>query len=238
MGRMMGKYMAAAATAPQTVATVTAAEDQWQSRLQATGSLRAVRGADLSSQASGIVDEIHFDSGNDVPEGKVLLRLRPLDDYALLQQLEAAAKLAEQNYKRDQEQFAAQAISQAVIDGDVATLKTARAQVEAQHALIQQKIVEGAVCRAPGVAAGGSGTISGGGHHHRHAASARSHPHRFLSAATGAVANQDRAARRRAPSIPTRAEPSRASSKPSIPRSMPPAATCRYVHRFTMPTGA
>jgi membrane fusion protein (multidrug efflux system) len=141
MAKMMSKYMGAAATAPQTVSTIAAAEDKWQSRLQATGSLRAVRGADLSSQASGIVDEIHFDSGNDVPAGKVLLRLRPLDDYALLQQLEAAAKLAEQNYKRDQEQFAAQAISQAVIDGDEATLKTARAQVEAQHALIQEKIV-------------------------------------------------------------------------------------------------
>ena len=141
MARMMSKYMGAAASAPQTVSTIAAAADKWQSRLQATGSLRAVRGADLSSQASGIVDEIHFDSGNDVPTGKVLLRLRPLDDYALLQQLEAAAKLAEQNYKRDQEQFAAQAISQAVIDGDEATLKTARAQVEAQHALIQEKIV-------------------------------------------------------------------------------------------------
>jgi membrane fusion protein (multidrug efflux system) len=139
----MKKYrqMMAAASIPQTVSTIAAAEDKWQSQLQATGSLRAVRGADLSSQASGIVDEIHFDSGNDVPAGKVLLRLRPLDDYALLQQLEAAAKLAEQNYKRDQEQFAAQAISQAVIDGDEATLKTARAQVAAQHALIQEKIV-------------------------------------------------------------------------------------------------
>jgi membrane fusion protein, multidrug efflux system len=141
MAKMMGKYMGAAATAPQTVSTIAAAEDKWQSRLQATGSLRAVRGADLSSQASGIVDVIHFESGNDVPAGKVLLRLRPLDDYALLQQLEAAAQLAEQNYKRDQEQFAAQAISQAVIDGDVATLKTARAQVAAQHAIIQEKIV-------------------------------------------------------------------------------------------------
>jgi membrane fusion protein, multidrug efflux system len=142
MGRIMAKYMAATASAPQTVSTITAAEDQWQSHLQATGSLRAVRGADLSSQASGIVDEIHFDSGNDVADGTVLLRLRPLDDYALLQQLEAAAELAEQNYHRDQEQFAAQAISQAVIDGDVAALKTARAQVAAQHALIQQKIVK------------------------------------------------------------------------------------------------
>jgi membrane fusion protein (multidrug efflux system) len=139
----MKKYrqMMAAASIPQTVSTIAAVEDKWQPRLQATGSLRAVRGADLSSQASGIVDEIHFESGNDVPAGKVLLRLRPLDDYALLQQLEAAAELAEQNYKRDQEQFAAQAISQAVIDGDVATLKTARAQVAAQHALIQEKIV-------------------------------------------------------------------------------------------------
>ena len=34
-----------------------------------------MRGADLSAQASGVVDEIAFDSGNDVPAGKVLLRL-------------------------------------------------------------------------------------------------------------------------------------------------------------------
>ena len=141
LAKFTKQFMSAAASAPQTVATITAAEDKWQSRLQATGSLRAVRGADLSALASGIVEEIDFESGNEVPAGKLLLRLRPTDDYALLQQLEAAAQLAGQNYKRDQEQFAAQAISQAVIDTDVATLQTARAQVAAQQALIQQKIV-------------------------------------------------------------------------------------------------
>jgi membrane fusion protein (multidrug efflux system) len=135
------KFMTAAAATPQTVSTIIAAEDKWQSRLQATGSLRAVRGADLSSLASGIVDEIHFDSGNDVPAGKLLLRLRPIDDYAILQQLEAAAELANQNLKRDREQFAAQAIAQANIDSDVSTLKSANAQVAAQHALIEQKFV-------------------------------------------------------------------------------------------------
>jgi membrane fusion protein, multidrug efflux system len=135
------KFMTAAAITPQTVSTIVAAEDKWQSRLQATGSLRAVRGADLSSLASGIVDEIHFDSGNDVPAGKLLLRLRPIDDYAILQQLEAAAELANQNLKRDREQFAAQAIAQANIDSDVSTLKSANAQVAAQHALIEQKFV-------------------------------------------------------------------------------------------------
>jgi len=101
-----------------------------------------VRGSDLSAQASGVVDAIEFDSGNDVPAGKVLLRLRPNDDFAKLDQLEAAAELASQTLKRDQEQFTAQAVSQAVIDTDVSTLKSARAQVIAQRALIDEKIVK------------------------------------------------------------------------------------------------
>jgi membrane fusion protein, multidrug efflux system len=136
------KYMDAAAHAPQTVSTIEAANSDWQPFIQSTGTLRAVRGADLSAQAAGVVEEIAFESGNDVAAGKVLLRLKPNDDYAKLQQLQAAAELAEQTYKRDQEQFAAQAISQANIDTDVSTLKSARAQVAAQQALIEEKIVK------------------------------------------------------------------------------------------------
>lgn len=141
-GSFFKKFMAQAAAAPQTVSTVTAAKTSWQRQIHAIGTLRAVRGADLSAQASGVVDTIEFDSGNDVPAGKVLLRLRPNDDYAKLDQLEAAAELASQTLKRDQEQFAAQAISQAVIDTDVSNLKAARAQVVAQRALIEEKIVK------------------------------------------------------------------------------------------------
>jgi membrane fusion protein, multidrug efflux system len=141
-GLFFKKFMEQAAAAPQTVSTVTAAKSAWQSQIRAIGTLRAVRGADLSAQASGVVDSIDFDSGNDVPAGKVLLKLRPNDDFAKLDQLEAAAELAAQTLKRDQEQFAAQAVSQAVIDTDVSTLKAARAQVAAQRALIDEKIVK------------------------------------------------------------------------------------------------
>lgn len=142
LGKMGKKYMNAAAAAPQAVSTIAASTSQWQPFIQSTGTLRAVRGADLSAQASGVVDELAMDSGNDVPAGKVLLRLKPNDDYAKLQQLQAAAELAEQTYKRDQEQFAAQAISQANVDSDVSTLKSARAQVAAQQALLDEKIVK------------------------------------------------------------------------------------------------
>jgi membrane fusion protein, multidrug efflux system len=142
LGHMMAGYMAQAATAPQTVATVTVGNSAWQGQIRAIGSLRAVRGADLSAQAAGVVDSIEFESGNDVPAGKVLLKLKPNDDYAKLDQLIAAQELAAQTLKRDQEQFAAQAISQATIDTDVSTLKSARAQVAAQRALIDEKIVK------------------------------------------------------------------------------------------------
>jgi membrane fusion protein (multidrug efflux system) len=138
-GKMMAKYMGMAATAPQTVSTTVAASLSWQAQTQSVGSLRAVRGADLSLQIAGIVDEIRFESGSEVPAGAVLLKLRPYDDTAKLEQLQAAAVLAEQTYKRDQEQFAAQAISQAVLDTDVSTLKSAKAQVLAQQALIDEK---------------------------------------------------------------------------------------------------
>ena len=140
-GIAMGKRMGALALAPQTVSTAVAEATVWQAESEAVGTVRALRGADLAAQAAGVVDKIEFESGNEVSAGATLLRLRLNDDGAKLEQLEATAMLAEQTYKRDQEQFAAQAISQATLDSDAATLKSARAQVSAQHALIEEKVV-------------------------------------------------------------------------------------------------
>jgi membrane fusion protein (multidrug efflux system) len=141
VGKMIKQGMAKGASAPAAVATTTAMVTSWQAQTQAVGSLRAVRGADLSAQAAGVVDQISFESGNEVGKGAVLLRLRPNDDPAKLAQLVAAATLAEQTLKRDQEQLAAQAISQATVDTDVANLASAQAQVAQQRALIDEKIV-------------------------------------------------------------------------------------------------
>lgn len=141
VGRMIKGSMSGMATAPQTVSTDVAVSTNWQSRTQALGSLRAVRGADLAAQASGVVDKIHIDSGAEIPAGTVLLTLKANDDPAKLAQLEAAADLAAITLKRDQEQLAAQAISEATVDADAATLRADRAQVAAQRALIDEKTV-------------------------------------------------------------------------------------------------
>jgi membrane fusion protein, multidrug efflux system len=129
------------ASAPQTVSTTIAAASSWQPRSQALGTLRAVRGADLAAQASGVVDKIHIESGTEIAAGTVLLALKPNDDPAKLAQLQAQAELASITLKRDQEQLEAQAVSQATVDTDVSNLKAARAQVAAQQALIEEKVV-------------------------------------------------------------------------------------------------
>lgn len=141
IGKMTSKSMSGMATAPQTVSTTAAASSTWQSRTQALGTVRAVRGADLAAQASGVVDKIHIESGTEVPAGAVLLTLKPNDDPAKLAQLQAQAELAAITLMRDQEQLAAQAISQATVDADVSNLKSARAQVVAQQALMEEKTV-------------------------------------------------------------------------------------------------
>ncbi len=137
--KMIAQAMAAMANPPQTVAASEATPESWAPRFTAVGSLRAKDGSDLALEASGIVDEIAFESGARVEAGRVLLRLKADDDQAKLDALDASAELARINYDRDREQLKIKAVSQAVVDSDAANLKNARAQVEAQRATIAKK---------------------------------------------------------------------------------------------------
>lgn len=139
--RIIKHVLASFANPPQTVSTTTAGYQQWHPAINAVGSLTAVQGANLSLELAGLVTEIDFRSGEDVQKGQVLLRLRADDDIARLHALEATAMLARINYDRDRKQYRAQAVSQATIDTDAATLKNDEAQVAAQQAVVDQKVL-------------------------------------------------------------------------------------------------
>ena len=136
---MIKKFMSAMPQPPQTVSTVTAAVQEWQPQIEAVGSLRAVNGADLAFEVSGIVKELHFKSGDDVATGDVLLKLRADNDIAKLEALTATAALSEIVHQRDQEQFKIKAVSQATLDTDAANVKNAKAQVAEQQAVVDKK---------------------------------------------------------------------------------------------------
>jgi membrane fusion protein (multidrug efflux system) len=131
--------MAGMANPTQTVSTAKATATDWQSKLEAVGSLRAVSGADLSLELPGVVDLIDFKSGDDVKAGQLLLRLRVDDDVAKLDSLKAVAELAKITLERDQKQLSVKAISQAIVDNDTAAYKNDVAQVAQQQALLDKK---------------------------------------------------------------------------------------------------
>lgn len=139
--KMIKKYIGMGANPPQAVATATAVESSWQPTVEAIGTVRASQGADLAAEVGGLVTAIHFESGQNVRAGDVLVDLNAAPLRAQLDQLKAAAALAEQNYQRDLAQYKVQAISKAVVDTDEATLKAAKAQVSAQQATIDQRTV-------------------------------------------------------------------------------------------------
>ena len=140
-GMMIKKFISALSNPPQTISVAKATYSEWQPRIEAVGSLRAVKGADLSLEVSGVVESITFNSGDDVEEGATLLKLRTADDVARLHSLQAMAELNDITYERDQKQFKMQAVSQATLDTDSANLKNAQAQVAQQQAIIDKKLL-------------------------------------------------------------------------------------------------
>jgi membrane fusion protein (multidrug efflux system) len=91
---------------------------------------------------SGLVAKINFSSGQEVKAGTLLLELDASSDLAKLQSLKATAELAHKTYQRDQQQFQEHAVSKATIDSDMATLKSAEAQVAEQQATIDKKYIK------------------------------------------------------------------------------------------------
>ncbi len=136
---MIKQALASMANPVQTVTVTTAAFQEWRPKLTAIGAFRAVNGADLALEASGIAEKILFQSGGDVVAGQPLLELRKDTDNARLESLKATAELNAINLRRDQSQLKIHAASQATVDTDLANLKSANAEVAQQEAVIEQK---------------------------------------------------------------------------------------------------
>jgi membrane fusion protein (multidrug efflux system) len=136
---MIKKYMAGAGSQPATVTTMVVVEDDWQPQLTASGSLRAYRGVDLSTEVSGLVKNVPVKSGMDVKAGTLLMSMVQDADVAQLHALQATADLAKVIHERDRQQLAIGAISKNAFDSSEADYKAKVAQVEQQTALVAKK---------------------------------------------------------------------------------------------------
>jgi membrane fusion protein, multidrug efflux system len=141
VAHMIAKSMSSQKMPPATVTAAKAGFDVWQPQLKAVGTLRAVRGVDVTSEIAGLVRQIIFQPGEEVKENQLLVELNADADVALLASLEATAQLAQIVYERDKRQYAVQAVSQATLDADAADLKSKKALAAQQRATVEKKTI-------------------------------------------------------------------------------------------------
>ena len=126
---------------PEIVGTTVARVDDWEGSLSATGSVTAVRGVTVSNDAAGVVSAIHFESGNVVKAGQVLVELDTSVERAQLAAADARKNLAAVSAGRSRKLAEKDAIAPSLLDGDEAQLKTSRADFGALQAQIDRKII-------------------------------------------------------------------------------------------------
>ncbi len=134
--------MFTAPKAPVSVAAATAEQRPWQQRLPAVGSLKALQGVELSLEQAGTVKSLHFESGQQVKQGQLLLQLDSDQEAALLGTAQADLGLAKVDYGRGSQLVGDQAISRGEFDRLTAQYRRNQAVVDQLKASLQKKSIK------------------------------------------------------------------------------------------------
>ncbi|HIJ89799.1 MAG: efflux RND transporter periplasmic adaptor subunit [Desulfobulbaceae bacterium] len=126
---------------PETVTTVKAHPESWETTLPAVGSLEAVQGVTVAAELPGKVARLDFTPGAWVEAGSLLLQQDTSSEEAQLQSAEAQASLAKLNFDRLRQLIATNAVSQAAYDDGEAKYKQALAQADTIRATIAKKTI-------------------------------------------------------------------------------------------------
>ncbi|MBA2409123.1 MAG: efflux RND transporter periplasmic adaptor subunit [Gammaproteobacteria bacterium] len=126
---------------PVTISSAQVNQGRWPREIETVGTFAAVNGAELATEASGIVDEITFKNGSEVKAGEIILRLNTDVDVAELNALEAAARLAEIELERVSSLYESNNVSKSEVDIRQTQADQARANLDAQRARVEQKTI-------------------------------------------------------------------------------------------------
>ncbi len=127
---------------PVTISTAIAKSQTWVDQLTAVGTIKAYHGVALSPAESGVVSAIHYQSGQEVQAGQLLVELSADDLNANLANDQAALELARANYERYVKLLGDHYVSQADMDTMRAKLRQAEAAVQKSAAILAQHQVK------------------------------------------------------------------------------------------------
>jgi len=121
------------------VSSAVAQTVDWQPTMSAIGNFTAINGVEVSSEASGNVVKVDFESGQYVDKNAPLISIDDSVDQALLKFNQSELTLKELNYKRQTDLFKRGATPISSVDEAKANLQQAQAKVEQIQAQINYK---------------------------------------------------------------------------------------------------
>ncbi|MSQ98315.1 MAG: efflux RND transporter periplasmic adaptor subunit [Xanthomonadales bacterium] len=126
---------------PVAVAAAVARTESWDTHVEAVGTVGAVRGVDITSEESGVVTSLNFDSGDQVAAGQLLVVLNDKIEQASRQNQIAVLHLAQLVFDRDQKLLVQKTISQTQYDRSQADLAQAKAQLAEIEARLRNRSI-------------------------------------------------------------------------------------------------
>jgi len=126
---------------PTAVTTVVAQKDTWPATLEVIGTVSAIQGVTVSADLPGTVAKIHFESGQWVHEGDILVELDTRQERAQLAEVEAQHELAKINYNRTQQLVTAGVLARSEYDNVTSQQKVTAGQVGDIKAAIDRKTI-------------------------------------------------------------------------------------------------
>lgn len=130
-----------AAERPIPVTTAVVKPSAWSDTLQALGTAKARESVTLTAKVSEIVQDVHFESGQQVAAGQKLVTLKGDAAQAALVQAEATFAEAERLYRRQKELADQQLIARSQLDTQLALRDAAAARVRQARADIGDRSV-------------------------------------------------------------------------------------------------
>jgi membrane fusion protein (multidrug efflux system) len=126
---------------PEATTTIIARQERWPETISAIGTVAAVQGVLVSADLPGIVEQIHFQSGDPVNAGDILVQLDTKQEQAQLGAVESDRDLARLNFERLKDLVDEGAISRADFDRAAAEQKQTEARVGEIQATIARKTI-------------------------------------------------------------------------------------------------
>ena len=139
--KMMGEYFANMPIPSFPVTTTEINPKAWSPRVAAIGFIEPIQGINISNEASGIVRAIHFESGQKVKAGDILLELDADVEKANLRSTQANLPAMQANLNRIRQLFGRGAIPKSQIDDAQASYQALLGQVDSLKATIARRTI-------------------------------------------------------------------------------------------------